>query len=108
MASRSGGALLMARSRATGDGIRGRSPGDAPAARAKAAPARVVERARILLPSSEGVPGKQIAARVGCAEPTVGTWPLHRTGTGRARRLTAAGRAIADARGAALSNEARQ
>jgi transposase len=34
----------------------------------------VVERARIVLLAGEGVPGKQIAARVGCAEPTVVTW----------------------------------
>jgi transposase len=43
-------------------------------ARSKGAPARVVERARIVLPAGEGMPGKQIAARVGCAEPTVVTW----------------------------------
>src|ERR687894_1649302 len=43
-------------------------------ARAKGAPARVVERARIVLLAGDGVPGKQIAARVGCAEPTVVTW----------------------------------
>src|SRR4051812_26855978 len=43
-------------------------------ARSKGAPARVVERARIVLLAAEGVPGKQIAARVGCAEPTVVTW----------------------------------
>src|SRR3712207_5938163 len=43
-------------------------------ARAKSAPAREVERARIVLLSSQGVPGKQIAAMVGCAEPTVVTW----------------------------------
>src|ERR687897_281349 len=43
-------------------------------ARAKGAPAREVERARIVLLSSQGVPGKQIAAMVGCAEPTVVTW----------------------------------
>ena len=43
-------------------------------ARSKGAPARVVERARIVLMAGEGVPGKQIAARVGCAEPTVVTW----------------------------------
>src|SRR5215213_888540 len=42
--------------------------------RDKGAPARVVERARIVLLSAEGVPGKQIAAIVGCAEPTVVTW----------------------------------
>ena len=40
-------------------------------ARSKGAPARVVERARIVLLSLQGVPGKQIAATVGCAEPTV-------------------------------------
>src|SRR5215213_8575766 len=43
-------------------------------ARSKGAPARVVERARIVLLAADGVPGKQIAARVGCAEPTVVTW----------------------------------
>jgi transposase len=43
-------------------------------ARSKGARARDVERARIVLLSPEGVPGKQIAARVGCAEPTVMTW----------------------------------
>src|ERR687894_1730067 len=43
-------------------------------ARAKGAPAREVERARIVLLAAEGVPGKQIAAMVGCAEPTVVTW----------------------------------
>jgi transposase len=41
--------------------------------RDKSAPAREVERARIVL-LAEGVPGKQIAAIVGCAEPTVVTW----------------------------------
>ena len=43
-------------------------------ARSKGAPARVVERARIVLLAAKGVPGKQIAARVGFAEPTVVTW----------------------------------
>src|SRR4051812_49774719 len=42
--------------------------------RDKGAPAREVERARIVLLAAGGVPGKQIAARVGCAEPTVVTW----------------------------------
>jgi len=42
--------------------------------RAKGSPARDVERARIVLLSAEGVPGKQIAARVGCAEPAVVMW----------------------------------
>src|SRR5665811_1283875 len=43
-------------------------------ARAKGSPAREVERARIVLLAAEGVPGKAIAARVGCAEPTVVMW----------------------------------
>src|SRR3954463_4251794 len=43
-------------------------------ARSKGAPARIVERARIVLLAGDGVPGKQIAARVGYAEPTVVTW----------------------------------
>src|SRR4051812_27346640 len=42
--------------------------------RDKGAPALEVERARIVLLAAEGVPGKQIAATVGCAEPTVVTW----------------------------------
>src|SRR4051812_14214085 len=42
-------------------------------ARSKGAPARGVERARIVLLAGDGGPGKQIAARGGCAEPTVGT-----------------------------------
>src|SRR3954466_7672512 len=43
-------------------------------ARSKGAPARVVERARIVLLSGDGGPGKRIAATVGCAEPTVVIW----------------------------------
>jgi transposase len=43
-------------------------------ARDKGAPARVVERARIVLLAAEEVPGKQIATLVGCAEGTVVTW----------------------------------
>ncbi len=43
-------------------------------ARSKGAPAREVERARIVLLAADGMPGKQIAATVGCAEPTVVTW----------------------------------
>src|SRR3954449_7451926 len=42
--------------------------------RDRGAPARVVERARIVLLAADGVPGKQIAAIVGCAEGTVVTW----------------------------------
>ncbi|MGZ4435630.1 MAG: helix-turn-helix domain-containing protein, partial [Trebonia sp.] len=42
--------------------------------RDKGAPARVVERARIVLLAVDEVPGKEIAAVVGCAEGTVVTW----------------------------------
>jgi|SRR4051794_41614727 transposase len=42
--------------------------------RDKGAPAREVERARIVLLAADELPGKQIAALVGCAEPTVVTW----------------------------------
>src|SRR3954465_10054178 len=42
--------------------------------RDKDAPARVVEGARIVLLAAEKVPGKEIAAIVGCAEGTVVTW----------------------------------
>src|SRR5947209_3776265 len=43
-------------------------------ARDKGAPARVVERARIVLLAADEVPGQQIAEMVGCAEGTVVTW----------------------------------
>src|SRR3954467_4033345 len=43
-------------------------------ARGKGAPARVVERARIVLLAADEVPGQQIAAMIGCAEGTVVTW----------------------------------
>jgi transposase len=43
-------------------------------ARSKGAPARVVERARIVLLAADGVAGREIAARVGCSEPTVVLW----------------------------------
>ena len=42
--------------------------------RAKAQPARWVERARIVLLAADGVPGAEIAERVGCSEPTVIRW----------------------------------
>src|SRR5436305_14314520 len=42
-------------------------------ARDRGAPARVVERARIVLLAADGVPGQQIAEMVGCAEGTVVT-----------------------------------
>ena len=53
-------------------------------ARSKGAPAREVERARIVLLASDGVPGKRIAATVGCAEPTVVTWRRRYAGQGLA------------------------
>ena len=42
--------------------------------RDRGAPARVAERARIVLLSAEGLTGPQIAERVGCTEPTVIKW----------------------------------
>jgi transposase len=43
-------------------------------ARSKGAPARVVERARIVLLAADGLTGAQIAERAGCTEPTVIKW----------------------------------
>jgi transposase len=43
-------------------------------ARDRGAPGRVAERARIVLLAAEGLTGPQIAARVGCTEPTVVKW----------------------------------
>jgi transposase len=43
-------------------------------ARDRGAPARVAERARIVLLSAEGLTGPEIAERVGCSEPTVVKW----------------------------------
>jgi transposase len=42
--------------------------------RDRLAPARVAERARIVLLSADGLTGPQIAGRVGCTEPTVVKW----------------------------------
>jgi transposase len=42
--------------------------------RDRGAPARVAERARIVLLAADGLTGPQIAERVGCAEPTVIKW----------------------------------
>jgi transposase len=42
--------------------------------RDRGAPARVAERARIVLLAAEGLSGPQIAERVGCTEPTVIKW----------------------------------
>src|SRR5687768_9271733 len=43
-------------------------------ARSKAEPARVAQRARIVLLSAQGLSGPAVAERVGCTEPTVITW----------------------------------
>src|ERR1700689_4834273 len=43
-------------------------------ARDRSAPARVAERARIVLLAAEGLTGPQIAGRAGCSEPTVIKW----------------------------------
>src|SRR5215475_2484327 len=43
-------------------------------ARSKGVPARVVERARIVLLAADGLTGPQIAGRAGCTEPTVVKW----------------------------------
>jgi hypothetical protein len=43
-------------------------------ARSKAEPARVAQRARIVLLSEQGASGPAIAERVGCTEPTVVLW----------------------------------
>ena len=43
-------------------------------ARDRGAPARVAERARIVLLAAEGLTGPDIAGRVGCTEPTVIKW----------------------------------
>jgi transposase len=42
--------------------------------RSKAEPARVAQRARIVLLSEQGLSGPAIAERVGCTEPTVVLW----------------------------------
>ena len=50
----------------------------------KGAPARVVERARIVLLAAGGLPGAQIAERAGCTEPTVIKWRRQYAGSGLA------------------------
>src|SRR5579863_737940 len=42
--------------------------------RDRGAPARTVERARIVLLAADGLTGAQIAERAGCTEPTVIKW----------------------------------
>jgi hypothetical protein len=44
--------------------------------RDRGAPARDVQRARIVLLSAQGLTGPQIAERVECTEPTVVLWPV--------------------------------
>jgi transposase len=53
-------------------------------ARDRSAPARVAERARIVLLSADGLTGPQIAQRVGCTEPTVVKWRRQYAGDGLA------------------------
>src|SRR4051794_17927057 len=74
-------------------------------ARSKGAPAREVERARIVLLAADGVAGKRIAATVGCAEPTVVTWRRRHAerGPARAGGPPAAGLTVTVTRGAAGS-----
>jgi len=43
-------------------------------ARAKSSPAKIVERARIVMLAAEGLPAEEIAKRVGCSRPTVVGW----------------------------------
>src|SRR5258706_4328649 len=54
-------------------------------ARDRGAPARVAERARIVLLAADGLTGPQIAARVGCTEPTVVKWRRQDAEAGLAR-----------------------
>jgi transposase len=53
-------------------------------ARSKGAPARVAERARIVLLAADGLTGAQIAGRAGCTEPTVIKWRRQYAGSGLA------------------------
>src|SRR5262249_29040582 len=53
-------------------------------ARDRGAPGRVAERARIVLLAADGLTGPQIAARVGCTEPTVVKWRGQYAGAGLA------------------------
>ncbi len=52
--------------------------------RSKTSPAREVERARIVLLSTQGLSGVQIAEQVGCSEPTVVAWRRRYAGRGLA------------------------
>jgi transposase len=53
-------------------------------ARDRGAPARVAERARIVLLAADGLTGSQIAERAGCTEPTVIKWRRQYAGEGLA------------------------
>src|SRR5215472_14806010 len=53
-------------------------------ARSKGVPARVAERARIVLLAADGLTGAQIAERAGCTEPTVIKWRRQYAGSGLA------------------------
>jgi transposase len=50
----------------------------------RAPPARVAERARIVLLAADGLTGAQIAERAGCTEPTVIKWRRQYAGSGLA------------------------
>jgi transposase-like protein len=52
--------------------------------RDRGAPARVSERAKIVLLSADGLTGPQIAERAGCTEPTVVKWRRQYAGAGLA------------------------
>ncbi len=51
----------------------------------RGAPARVTERARIVLLAADGLTGPQIAERTGCTEPTVIKWRRQYAGSGAGR-----------------------
>ena len=53
-------------------------------ARSKGAPARVAERARVVLLAAAGLTGAQIAERAGCTEPAVVKWRRRYAGCGLA------------------------
>src|SRR5579862_2325445 len=57
-------------------------------ARAKGAPARVAERARIVLLAADGLTGAQIGERAGCTEPTVIKWRRQYAESGLAGTVT--------------------
>jgi transposase len=66
--------MAYAESRAHCDGARCRPAELQCRAKDRAAPAKVAERARIVLLAADGLIGPQIAERTGCTEPTVIKW----------------------------------